>query len=142
MLALWSKHLESTRKDVERTFGVMKKRFNVLKVPLLFRNVTFVNDIFVTCAVLHNMLLEHDHQFKVGHFRLLQHRERRRTVLINNVQRLLSAQDDFSFMGNGTSIDPDDPEGTVTQVDSKFNSMRQVLAEHTYYLYVNRRLIR
>ena len=37
MLALWSKHLESKRKDAEKTFGVMKKRFRVLKIPLLFR---------------------------------------------------------------------------------------------------------
>lgn len=141
MLALWSKLLESIRKDAERTFGVLKKRFRVLKLPLLFREASFVEDIFVTCCVLHNMLLTHDKQFEDGDFAqgvsdTLPVTERR-NVLINNVARLLSATDDFSSMQQGMLEDE-----VVTQVDSAFETMRHVLAEHTYNLYLKRQLIR
>lgn len=30
----WNEWLESTRKDVERVFGILKKRFRILKVCL------------------------------------------------------------------------------------------------------------
>ena len=121
--------LESIHKDVERTFGVMKKRFRILKVPLLFREAAFVQDIFLTCVVLHNMLLEYDHQFDDGNFRYGMGAEitrtNRRRVLLNNVRRLLRVGDDYSFMGR------DDVELT-TEVDSGFEMMRKTLADHTY----------
>ena len=47
-LAVWSKHLESTRKDVERTFGCIKKRFRILKVSLFFQDAKFIGNIFLT----------------------------------------------------------------------------------------------
>ena len=37
MLA-WSKRIESIRKDIEKTFGVLKIRFKCLKYPNLFLN--------------------------------------------------------------------------------------------------------
>ena len=46
MLALWSKRLESIRKDVERAFGVLKNRFRVLKVPSQFRDKQFQDGNF------------------------------------------------------------------------------------------------
>lgn len=60
---LFSKRLESVRKDVECTFGVLKNRFRILKVPLLCcgkHGQDKVDNIFYTCCMLHNMLLEHD----------------------------------------------------------------------------------
>ena len=138
-LALWSKRLESIRKDVERTFGVLKKRFRVLKLPLLFREASFIEDMFITCCVLHNMLLHHDSQFQDGRFRrgtsptLPKHQ--RRSVLINNVMRLLGANDDFSRMQQDMM-----DEDTTVEVDQTFESVRKMLAEHTYYLYLRRQL--
>ena len=138
---MWSKLLESTRKDAERTFGVMKKRFRILKVPLLYRDAVFIQHIFVTCAVLHNMLLHRDQQFQRGTFRhgvsTTLPRARRRTILVNNVSRLLRANDDFSFMQQGGLL-----EDNVTQVDTAFGTMRKRLATHAYYLFVNDQLFR
>lgn len=139
-LAVWSKRLESVRKDVERTFGVLKKRFRILKLPLMFREASLIEDIFITCCVLHNMLLHHDRQFADGRFTqgispTLSRRERR-TVLINNVTRLLEAHDDFSHMQHEMM-----DEDTVVQVDQTFEAMRQGLAHHTYYLYLTNQLI-
>jgi hypothetical protein len=56
----WSKHLESVRKDVECAFGSLKVRFKILKVPLMYRDVEHVDNIFYSCAILHNMLLRWD----------------------------------------------------------------------------------
>jgi hypothetical protein len=57
---IWSKHLESIRKDVECTFGILKRRFRILKIPLLYHEVECVDNVFYTCSILHNMLLKWD----------------------------------------------------------------------------------
>jgi hypothetical protein len=56
----WSKHLESVQKDVECTFGSLKMRFKILKIPIMYRHVEHVDNVFYTCAILHNMLLQWD----------------------------------------------------------------------------------
>ena len=106
----------------------------VLKVPLLFRDVSFMEDIFITCCVLHNWLLSYDSQFTESEFRVTgpaQHVRRR--ILVNNVTRLLQKNDDYSYTEQG-GLDPE----TVTQVDTNFNAMRKRLATHTYYMFRNR----
>ena len=65
---LWSKRLESVRKNVECTFGILKKRFAILKRPLLYRNPEFIQTIFRCCCTLHNMLLAHDGRDTIGQF--------------------------------------------------------------------------
>lgn len=52
----WSKALESVRKDVECFFGILKGRFRVLKLPILYRKKEDVDNMFFTCCTLHNML--------------------------------------------------------------------------------------
>lgn len=56
----WSDEVESTRKDVERTFGILKKRWRCLINPIEFKNPTYIEQMFQTCCVLHNMLLDFD----------------------------------------------------------------------------------
>ena len=93
-----------------------------------------MEDIFITCCVLHNWLLDHDVQFRTAPFRTTgATREERRRVLVNNVTRLLRKNDDYSYIEQGGC----DPE-TVTQVDSEFRCMRERLATHTYYMFCNR----
>ena len=45
------------RKDVECTFGILKKRFVILKNPFQGHQLDHMEDVFVTCCMLHNMLL-------------------------------------------------------------------------------------
>lgn len=52
--------IASARKDVECTFGIMKSRFRILKTPMLDAELSNVDDVFTTCAIFHNMLLDHD----------------------------------------------------------------------------------
>ena len=53
-----SGRLESTRKDAECTFGIMKRRFKTLKRPSEYLEMQDVGNEFKVCAILHNMLLQ------------------------------------------------------------------------------------
>jgi hypothetical protein len=64
--ARWSERLESIRKSVECTFGIMRKRFRILNIPLLNKDPDRIDSLFRTCCVLHNMLLKHDNMDTMG----------------------------------------------------------------------------
>lgn len=54
----WSEWLESTRKDVECVFGILKARFLILTSPIRYHGVAVVDKIWKTCCALHNMILD------------------------------------------------------------------------------------
>jgi hypothetical protein len=56
----WSKNVESTRKGVERCFGIFKKSFRCLINPLELQDPIRIERLFNTCANIHNMLLDYD----------------------------------------------------------------------------------
>lgn len=56
----WSQWLESMRKDVECTFGILKGRWRILKAGIGLHSMEAVDNVWHTCCALHNMLLEHD----------------------------------------------------------------------------------
>jgi len=62
----WSKTLESIRKDVECTFGIMKRRFRILRTPVEYRQPVRIEQLFKTCCHLHNRLLVHDGLDTIG----------------------------------------------------------------------------
>ena len=53
---VFSRTLESVRKDVECFFGILKGRFRVLKLRVGCHSQESVDNIFFTCCILHNML--------------------------------------------------------------------------------------
>ena len=48
----------SLRKIIERVFGMLKKRFHILRLPMLVKDMAEVEDIVKVCCVLHNMCLQ------------------------------------------------------------------------------------
>ena len=52
----WSKLCESTRKDVECVFGILKKRFRILKCPFLEFEPDAIDCTVRACAILQNMV--------------------------------------------------------------------------------------
>ena len=52
----WRNQMESVRKDIEDIFGVIKGRFRVCKLPVLFHFKEQVDNLVLTCFGLHNML--------------------------------------------------------------------------------------
>ncbi len=45
----FSSNIESVRKDVECTFGILKKRWRILNNGLQYCNISDCNNIFLTC---------------------------------------------------------------------------------------------
>ena len=56
----WSTRLESVRKDVECFFGRLKIRFRILRSRIGFHKQSDIDNIFVACCIMHNMLLKDD----------------------------------------------------------------------------------
>ena len=56
----FSQWLESLRKDVECTFGILKGRWRVLKSGIRVHNTEVADNIWLTCCALHNLLLDVD----------------------------------------------------------------------------------
>jgi hypothetical protein len=56
----WSSALESMRKDVECTFGIMKRRFRILTFGVRVQGLEYLDDVWYTCCALHNWLLRED----------------------------------------------------------------------------------
>ena len=55
---LHSDWIVKLRKDVECAFGILKKRFRCLRLPILLKSLRDVENLFVTCCILHNMLID------------------------------------------------------------------------------------
>ena len=55
---LFAERQESTRKDVERAFGVLQARFAIVKNPVLVWDKEKIGQIMKTCVILHNMIVE------------------------------------------------------------------------------------
>ena len=53
----WSKMVESLRKDVECTFGIVKQVFGILKYGYRGNKGPVLDQVFKTCAALYNMKL-------------------------------------------------------------------------------------
>ena len=58
--ARWSEWLESMRKDVECTFGILKGRWRILKAGIRLHGVNAADNVWLTCCALHNWLLDID----------------------------------------------------------------------------------
>ena len=56
----FSQWLESLRKDVECTFGILKGRWRILKTGIRCHNTEISDNIWMTCCALHNLLLDVD----------------------------------------------------------------------------------
>jgi hypothetical protein len=56
----FSTWLESLRKDVECTFGILKGRWRILKCGIRIHGTDGPDQVFLTCCALHNKLLDID----------------------------------------------------------------------------------
>lgn len=63
---------EAMRKDVERLFGVLTRRFHIAMHPARYRSVEQLNTTARAVAILHNMTVEHRREGFIGRQRLLQ----------------------------------------------------------------------
>jgi hypothetical protein len=61
--AMFSKVMESLRKDIEDVFGIMKARHRILRGRIALHKLGDINAVFFSCAIIHNMMLKDDGQF-------------------------------------------------------------------------------
>ncbi len=54
---------ESARKAVERVFGMLKKRFRFLKLPIITKSITDIDNMIRSCFILHNMNIHDQGRF-------------------------------------------------------------------------------
>jgi hypothetical protein len=50
---------ESSRKLIERAFGVLQAKFQCLVRPVLLQNPDDISNMVVGCIIMHNMMVEH-----------------------------------------------------------------------------------
>ena len=56
----FSEWLESMRKDIECTFGIVKGRFAILRYGTRLHSIAKCDQLWLTCLALHNLLIEVD----------------------------------------------------------------------------------
>lgn len=54
----FTKCQEGARIDVERVFGVLQVRFEILKNPVRQWDLQTIEDIMIACIIMHNMIIE------------------------------------------------------------------------------------
>ncbi|XP_058818910.1 uncharacterized protein LOC131693340 [Topomyia yanbarensis] len=80
---------ESTRKDVERAFGVLMARFAIIKNPARLWNKEDLKSIMRTCIILHNMIIEDEREDLTSY-----------DIEESNVHEVVRPVDDFTaFLG-------------------------------------------
>jgi Plant transposon protein len=99
----WSAIVESIRKDIEGTFGILKMRFRYLKNFNRSHSVSDIDNSFVTCCILHNMLLEDDGYLDIN----LQPQVGTRTFTIRRIFRAGAGLDGLWNRGEDDTPDPE-----------------------------------
>jgi len=119
MESCFSANLESVRKDVECVFGILKERWSYLQQGFRFRRIHICQQIFVSCCVLHNMMLDEmtkdDANSKIG----------RGCCLPNDGMWLEGATE-------MTVVDTKRLNKQARQLSMKFHSRRKILATHLH----------
>lgn len=143
--ALWSAQMESTRKDVERAFGILKGRFRCLKLPVLFHKQSDIDNMFWTCIILHNMILTFDGRDRLWEDDVVwngadgEHDDDEEWPVINRMavltRRAMHKLTDYALIGRRHFVSSSIEE----EHDQSFHDLRRKLSEHYYYLYENHR---
>jgi hypothetical protein len=142
--AIWSAQMESTRKDVERAFGILKGRFRCLKLPIVFQKREYIDNIMFTCIILHNMILTSDGRDQLwedgvkwdgvdGEHDVADEEWVKEKLKILK-KRALRKLTDYSAIGRRNLIDlSEDAEAK----DEEFFTLRVCLINHYYFMYKN-----
>lgn len=59
---LFNKKQSAIRKNVECAFGILKKKFEIIKKPCIKHDIDFMNNILYCISILHNMVIQFDNE--------------------------------------------------------------------------------
>lgn len=123
----YAKQQESTRKDVERGFGVLISRWHILSYPCRSWDIHTMAIIIKTCIILHNMILEYE-------------TEPETTTIPANQESSVSGESELPFVLSHTTVTLP-PPGTLAHVlraraemkyFDEFKAIREDLVEHLW----------
>ena len=138
---LYQMHQGSVRKDVECAFGILKKRFRMLRLPFLVRDAIDIEKIFKTCMIIHNMLLIDDGLSSIGDLdgdwlnddvnAFLEMNRGPRSFGFGGVQHRETAETDFTRVGSRYEDHHGNPDDDP--VAPGYDAKKRVLLDHFMY---------
>ena len=153
---LHSRWLESVRKDVECAFGVLKVMFRCLKLPSRFQNLTVTENIFITCCILRNMLMDDELEQReeqlsgvfceeedlINWIRQSKHyRSDSVSYQFGRVLRRSETTTDLSSTGDvGIREDDDDNDDVHDETESGWKTLHKILVDHFYFQWCSHQL--
>lgn len=122
---------------MERVFGILKGRWRCLKNPILFQSVDKIDNMFMACCILHNMLLDVDGGEALPVAEEIPDEEDAEFLeRANRYARMI----DRTQVGYRWNFLPDPgPNGETNDEVNRFTLRRNKLACHFHYLYTNHR---
>jgi hypothetical protein len=130
----FSQRLESVRKDAECTFGILKKRWRILKNHMLIQNKNKIDNIVFTCAILHNILLDFD-EWNDSDDNYDIAKDIAAHSLDPRIENLRRSPADRSYIGGGNLLDGD------VEVESEWASLRRNLVENYMYCFNTNQIV-
>jgi len=64
----FTKCQEGAQKDVDRVFGVLQTRFEIVKNPVRQWDLGTIEDIMMACIIMHNMIIEDEQRLSLELF--------------------------------------------------------------------------
>ena len=146
----WSEFAESIRKDVECSFGILKKRFQLLKVGINWHKKTDIDNAVFSCVILHNMLHEFDGYDERWENELYNaHNDKEEQAMLDKIRRRIvrtaENKDDYSAVGrlfsniNNINFASSLDDGEIEHSD-KFEDLRSKLVKHLTNQYLEGKL--
>ena len=144
----WSEFAESVRKDVECSFGILKKRFQFLKSAITWHRKSDIDNAVFSCVILHNMLHEfdgYDERWEAGIENT--HNDEEEQICLDSIRRrcvrAIENNDDYSSIGyllhnmNNISFANNlDTEDTV-EISTEHEILQNKLVRHLNMQYLN-----
>ena len=138
------------RKHVECAYGILKGRFRIFKLPLMMHDFDAIDDMFVTCCILHNMCLDDDGRDQGWHLGDVPDEDADETYdYLGDDGEFSDDEEHYYTLGNKTlkvKKKTDVSMGCFKLPayvfgspgdDAEHNRKRQAHADHWYYMYRN-----
>ena len=131
----YSEWVTSIRKDVECSFGMLKKRFRCLKLPFMWKDIHTIEHVFVTCCMMHNILLDNRMSLHGGWSYDEVVPPRFRDPVHPAVT--MTANDDTDYMNLVNEFGGDDDD--EVEVDGTYQQWRERYIDNLYYMWVRKK---
>lgn len=143
----WSELAESMRKDVECSFGILKKRYQFLKTGITWHYKSDSDNVVFSCVILHNMSHEFDGYDKRWEAEIENtHNDEEEQVCLDKIRRrvlrTVTNNADYSYSDmlnshfNNISFANEMEEVVQFEISTEHETLRNKLINHLNYQYL------